>query len=121
MTKTNRPPAPEEIDGEALLEWERVCNELESLNQLQATDRAILVLYVETWQTWRRATAGVNKHGAVIRYPNKTVGPSPFYNVAKDCAKQLRGLLADLGLNPAVRLSNAGTNPADEPEPDFTA
>lgn len=102
-TRTNRPIAPEELDGEALLEWQRVCDELDAIGRLDKTDRAVLMLYAETWQAWRAAAKAVAKGGSVIRYPNKTVGPSPFYKVMKELASQLRGLLNDLGLTPMSR------------------
>jgi P27 family predicted phage terminase small subunit len=105
MTKaqTNRPAPPEDLDGEGLLEWQRVCDELHAAGRLDKTDRAVLTLYAETWQTWRANMRGVNQHGAVIKYSNGMVGPSPFFKVAKETAAQLRGLLNDMGLTPASR------------------
>lgn len=117
-TKSRRPASPEDLDAEALLEWQRIIEELETAGQLQATDRAIITLYVETWQTWRAATRGVVRHGAVIRYPNKATGPSPFYKVAKETAAQLRGLLRDLGLTPASRTT---AEPDDDDEDELEA
>lgn len=101
--KKTRPKPPEEMEGEALLEWERVCDELDTAGRLETADRAILTVYCETWAQNRAAVIAVTKHGPVIRYPNKTVGPSPFYKVAKETAVILRGLLSDMGLTPASR------------------
>jgi len=108
-----RPPPPPEIEGEALLEWERVCNELDSLGQLATTDRAVLTLYVQTWAVFQKATEGIVKHGPVIKLPNQIVCASPFYNIQKESGKQLRGLLCDLGLTPTTR-TGAGDG-TDEP------
>lgn len=110
-TKTARPEPPEELEGEALLEWGRICDELAAAGRLDKTDRAILVLYVEQWSGFRAATRGVTKHGAVIKFSNKNLGLSPFFKAQKEYAKALRGLLADMGLNPTAR--GKGT---DEPE-----
>jgi len=107
--KSNGPKPPEELDGEALLEWERVCAELDAAGTLDKTDRAVLTLYAQTWATHHAAARAVAQHGAVIKWPNGMPGPSPFYRVMKETAAQLRGLLNDLGLTPASRkTSTAG-------------
>jgi P27 family predicted phage terminase small subunit len=105
--KTNRPLPPDELEGEALLEWHRVCDELDSAGRLDKADRAVLLLYAETWAQWRAATRGVNKHGSVVKHSNGAAGRSPFYVVQRETAAQLRGLLADLGLTPTARGAGA--------------
>lgn len=116
-SKTTRPAPPEELDGEPLLEWHRVCGELEAAGRLEKTDRAILVLYVETWAAWRAVSTGVTKFGAVIKFPNGVTGASPFAKLQKEYGTQLRGLLNDLGLTPAARATkSAATEPADLPD-----
>ena len=112
--KTNRPRPPEDLDGEALLEWERVVTELEAVGKLDKADRAVLTLYAQTWATWNAAMQAVVKHGSVIKYPNRMVGPSPFYKVAKETAAQLRGLLTDLGLTPAARGTSGGDDSIED-------
>jgi P27 family predicted phage terminase small subunit len=113
-TKANRPAPPEDLDGEALLEWHRVCDELAAADRLDKADRAILILYVENWQTWRAAVRGVNQHGAVIKYSNGTPGVSPFHKVAREQAVLLRGLLTDLGLTPTSRGKNGTAGEASD-------
>src|SRR4051812_43062520 len=107
----NQPKPPVHLDNEALLEWQRACDELAAAGQLEAADRAVLTLYAETWAVYRDAMRHVLEHGAVIKWPNGTAGPSPFYKVSRECANQLRGLLADLGLTPRSR------KPGDIDEP----
>lgn len=103
MSIENRPKAPPEVQGEALLEWERVCNELDAAGRLDKADRAVLVLYTQTWEIYIAAMRGVGAHGAVVKHPNGVAGPSPFYKVSRETAFQLQKLLADLGLTPAAR------------------
>lgn len=110
--KSNHPQPPEELDGEALLEWHRIVAELDAAGTLDKTDRAILTLYAQTWATHHAAARAVAQHGSVIKWPNGMPGPSPFYKVAKETAGQLRGLLADLGLTPTSR--KAGTAGEEE-------
>jgi P27 family predicted phage terminase small subunit len=112
MPPDRRPLPPEDLDGEALLEWERIVAELEARGTLDKADRALLTLYAQTWGQWHEAMRGVTKYGAVIRYPNKTTGPSPFYKVAKETAVILRGLLNDMGLTPASRAKLKAGEPA---------
>jgi P27 family predicted phage terminase small subunit len=110
-TKTNRPAPPDELDGEALLEWQRICEELDATGRLDKADRAILCVYVETWATWKAAAAATAKSGAVVKYSNGVPGQSPFYKTMRETAAQLRKLLSDLGLTPAAR--GKGDTPDD--------
>jgi P27 family predicted phage terminase small subunit len=114
-TKPNRPAPPEEIEDEARLEWDRVCDELDSAGRLATTDRAILHVYVELWALHRRAVRQVTVHGFTTTYSNDNVGLSPAYNAMKDSARQLRTLLNDLGLTPAKR----GKGPNQEADDDL--
>ena len=109
QTKTdNRPQPPEHLADEALIEWERVCDELAANGTLMKTDRAILIVYCETWATYVKATQGVVRFGPVIKYPNGITAPSPFYKVQSETANKLKGLLRELGLTPASRIGAAG-------------
>lgn len=100
---TNRPIPPEHLEGEALLEWHRVCDELHSQNRLEKVDRAVLTLYAETWATWQGALRHVAKYGAVIKLHNNVAGRNPYYQVMRESALILRQLLADMKLTPACR------------------
>jgi len=103
QTKTDRPAPPEEIAGEALLEWYRVCDELASIARLHTADRALLTLYVQAWGIWRDAMRHVAEHGAIIKHTNGVPGNNPFYNTYCEQAKLLRGYLRDMGLTPTLR------------------
>lgn len=103
MPIKNRPEPPPEIEGEAMLEWERICIELDAAGCLEKTDRAILVLYVEAYDVYQRSMRHVRKFGPVVKWPNGIAGPSPHYKAARETSIQLQKLLADLGLTPAAR------------------
>ncbi|MDB5297868.1 MAG: hypothetical protein JWO31_3851 [Phycisphaerales bacterium] len=111
-TTTAKPAPPEDLDGEARLEWERVCDELAAAGRLDRADRAALTLYVRTWAVWKLAAKHVETFGAVLPMHNNVVGRSPFYAVMRETAAQLRNLLADLMLTPASR--PAGDGPDDD-------
>jgi P27 family predicted phage terminase small subunit len=108
-TKTQRPTAPEELDGEALLEWGRISDELDALGMLDKVDRGIMVIHCQTWAVYRQCTEAVQRFGAVIKWPNGVPGPGPFYKVMKETANMLRSTFGDLGLTPAARNFKAKT------------
>jgi P27 family predicted phage terminase small subunit len=101
--KSKRPAPPEHLADEALLEWHRIVDELDSAGRIDKTDRALLSIYVETWAVHYEASRRVAEHGAVIKYSNGVVGQSPFYKTQRETAAQLRGLLNDMGLTPTAR------------------
>lgn len=100
---TKRPDAPPDLDGEALLEWGRVCDELEANGLLDRADRAVLTIYCQTWQTYQSAMRGVAMHGAIVKHHNGVPGASPYYKVATETGARLERLLAQLGMTPAAR------------------
>jgi P27 family predicted phage terminase small subunit len=99
----NRPAAPPEIEGEAAVEWDRVCSELSAAGRLDKADRAILVIYCQTWAVYTDAMRSVMAWGAIVEHANKVGGASPFYKVAKETAQQLQKLLNDMGMTQAAR------------------
>jgi P27 family predicted phage terminase small subunit len=90
-----------------LLEWHRVCDELDAAGKLDKADRAVLTVYCTTWQEHHKASKAVAEYGSVIKYSNGMVGQSPYYKVMRETATLLRGYLADLGLTPATRHKGA--------------
>lgn len=111
--KTKRPRPPDDLGEEASLEWHRVCDELADAGRLEAADRAVLTLYVETWGVWRTASLHVKTFGPVVPGQNGVVGRSPFYATQRETAAQLRNLLADLGLTPQARGKSAAGDDED--------
>jgi P27 family predicted phage terminase small subunit len=114
-----RPRPPEDLDGEAFLEWNRLCDELEAVGRLEKADRAIILLAAQTYANWMIATQHVAKYGTIVKAHNGVAGRNPYYGVQKETSVLLRGLYADLGLTPATRLRNAtamkGENEGNEP------
>lgn len=111
---TNKPKPPEDMEGEALLEWHRVVAELAARGTLDSADRGILTVHCQTRAAHAVAAKHVAQFGPVIKWPNGVPGPSPFYKTMKECAAVLCGTLADMGLTPAARAKQK--TPAAEPE-----
>ena len=112
----NKPKPPDDLDGEALLEWHRITEELQTAGKLETIDRALITLYVKAWGVWRVASRHVEEFGPVIKYSNGMPGESPFSKVATKYYGILRGYLEDMGLNPAARKPKAND---DQEEFDF--
>lgn len=97
-----------------MLEWDRVCRELEADGR--PVDRALLTVYVQTWEIHAQVMRHVRKFGAVVKHHNGVAGASPHYKVSREVANQLRLMLAELGLTPAARGLKADGKPADDLE-----
>lgn len=98
-----RPATPDHLEGESLLEWERILDELNDAGKLETTDRALIVLYVTTWRRWREASRHVEEFGVVVKFGNGVPGPNPFYKIEEKEGRNLRALLVELGLTPSSR------------------
>lgn len=113
MQKRNRPKPPDDLDGEALLEWERVTDELDTLGRLDTADRAILTLYCQTWAANQAVAKHVARHGPIIKWSNGVPGQGPWFKTQKETAALLRQLLSDLGLTPTSRPTTKTDAPAE--------
>ena len=111
-------PPPANVTGPAREEWERIVAVAEATGRkLIAADRTLLVQYIRAWTVNEQAFDHVRKHGPVIKWPNGLPGPSPQYKVWTESARQLRGLLADLGFTPAAREFDSKPSSPAEPPP----
>jgi len=103
MKKTSTPQPPECLVDEALLEWHRICDELESVGNLHTADRALMVLHCQTWQVNQSVAKHVAQHGPICRFNNQVIGQSPYYKTQQETGRALAKMLEQLGLSPASR------------------
>lgn len=104
MGADNRPDPPPDITGEALAEWNRICDAIEATGHtLKPADRSILATYVRTWTISQKCYQHVLEHGAIMEWPNGNRGPTAEYKAFRETVPLLRGLLAELGATPASR------------------
>lgn len=106
------PKPPDDLDGEALLEWHRIVAELHEHGLLATADRAIITHHCRTWATIQLVSRVVAVDGPVVLLPNNWPGKSKEYEVQVEQMKLDATLLASLGLTPASRAKLA-TKPAD--------
>jgi P27 family predicted phage terminase small subunit len=107
-----RPEAPDDLEGDALSEWHRVCEAAEQVGHpIREADRSILATYCRTWVVNQSCFAHIKKFGPVVVWPNGMPGPSPQAKMFEASVKLLRGLLADLGCTPSSRNFDVSTTP----------
>lgn len=109
MTKTTRktrPKAPEELEGEGLLAWQRLVERLELAGTLETTDPDLMLMWCDLWEVYSDARREVKKSGFASKHNNGTTGRSTAFQVMKDMAAALRRLARDLGLT--AKGANAG-------------
>jgi P27 family predicted phage terminase small subunit len=120
------PVCPASITGEARAEWDRVTAELEELGTLTSSDRAILVLYVKSWERWTAAEAKITADTLMVASPKSKVPMvNPFINIANKAHEYVVKLAGELGLTPRARaimaknsaIGRTGTG-ADAPDTD---
>jgi len=106
MNATNPkwPSPPEDIEGEALLEWDRICGEIErmGLGDKLYGFRAILVVYVAEWALWQKAKRHCDSEGEVVVFPNGIPGANPWQKIRKETGAMVQSLLRDLNATPAT-------------------
>lgn len=119
-----RPAPPKQLSGEALAEWDRICDELEIMGTLCTADRSILALYVRAWARWMKAEEQIDKWGEIVPSPKtKTPSHNPWVTISNNAHGQAVKLLEQLGLTPRSRsiiAKNAAMAATDEaPVDDF--
>jgi P27 family predicted phage terminase small subunit len=94
---------PEELEGEALLEWDRVTTELTEIDGLKAADRAMVTQWCKVWQINHQCWQHVQKFGAILPAINKSLGRSPWYQTFMETEATLSKLADQLGLTRKAR------------------
>lgn len=110
---------PEELEGEALLEWHRVIEELQELGGLKAVDRATLTLWCKTWAVNYQVSQHVSKFGPILPAINKALGRSPWYQVMQETTSQLSKLAEIIGLTRKSRDYDRKKDDAEQPDISF--
>lgn len=109
--EASRPRCPKELGGEAKKAFRALCRTLEARRALTAGDAEILRLYAILFDRHKRAISHVLAEGEICPQtvlssngdPVEVLKPNQWLKVAQDAEGRMRGLLADLGLNPMSR------------------
>lgn len=114
------PAPPDSLDGEALAEWHRIVPELERLDLIKESDRAVLVNLCRVWQLACEASDAVARHGRTVinTGANGSVqhAPNPDVGTMLKAIALHRALCAEFGLTPAAetRLAKPDAGNGDE-------
>lgn len=104
---------PDDLDGYALEEWDRVTPGLEAMGVLYALDIQILAAYCDSYSQWKTArellaerveNAGGNKlAGFVDKTSNGNVIQNCLVGIANKAKIDMLKFAAEFGLSPSVR------------------
>lgn len=100
----SRPAPPDRIQGDALQEWNRICDAAAELGILHALDRPLLTIYCDLWTRYEQVV------------PELAASPEKQYlrEELLKLGRRLTDTLTVLGLTPATRTRLARTE--DQPD-----
>lgn len=96
------PTPPSWLGREAKAEWRRVVPELDRLGMISLIDRAALVAYCETWETYVAAVRAARKDGVLVQGERGMV-KNPAQQIARDAGAALRSWCEQFGFTPSAR------------------
>jgi P27 family predicted phage terminase small subunit len=98
------PSCPRELTAEERREWKRLTAELREAEILTRADRALLLLWCQTWTLREKARAEVQKIGGeVVRGPAGGAELNKWYSIARHAEQTLLRIASELGLSPTSR------------------
>ena len=100
------PEMPDDFDGEAAAEWERVVPEIEAMGLVATLDRAVLIRYCRGWADWWLLDEKLRDTGLLVKGARNGTGlvRNPLWMMRSDIENTLEALGKQLGLTPAARL-----------------
>lgn len=96
------PDMPEDYSEREQAEWELLCNQLSKMGILVKSDRALMMLYVDTIVDYIEARRRLHDVG-MVAMGEKSEYMSPWFNVSCALKKQLLCYAAELGMSPVAR------------------
>ena len=109
------PSAPRWLSDEAKREWKRLAPRLWRVGLLTEADHDALAMYCETWATWKRAEAQVQRKGEVVKTVNGNVIQNPYLAIANRAKRDALMLAREFGMTPSARTRISVDDGADEP------
>lgn len=111
VAQAGRPSVPSFLDAAEKQRMRQMMRQLEERRQLVRTDGELLVQYVTTYSTWRRAVDALRTEGEVVTVISRGKNdeqierfkPNPWLAIKERCTKQLVAILDRLGWSPLNR------------------
>jgi len=115
------PEPPEHLTGEALEEWNRICQGLYHMGILTEVDRNALGAYCTAYALWSQSWQAINAmrsegklgSGLMIKTTNGNMIQNPLVGTANKAAGDMVKFAAEFGLTPAAR-TRIAMNPHGE-------
>jgi P27 family predicted phage terminase small subunit len=104
-------PAPAHFTGAALTAWHRLSSILNVARVLTAADLVALEQYCVTYSNFRKAQLEVDNRGVLLCSEKGEYKKNPAITAVTEASRELRGLSAMLGLDPASRTKVDGNPP----------
>ena len=98
------PEMPDDLEGEAAAEWERIVPEIEAMGLLATLDRAVLIRYCRGWANWCVLDEKLQDTGLLVKGRRDGLVRNPLWMMRSDIESTLEALGKQLGLTPAARL-----------------
>ena len=98
------PEMPDDLDGEAAAEWERIVPEIEAMGLIATLDRGVLIRYCRGWATWLDLDQKIRDIGLLVQGARDGMVRNPLWMMRSDVEATLEALGKQLGLTPAARL-----------------
>ena len=97
------PVMPVVLQGEALVEWHRISDELRAMGCFRASDMAVIAFYASSWADWHNAVKNLNEMVHPLAYRGEAITVHPYYRVKQLAEERLLKAAAELGCTPSAR------------------
>ncbi len=108
---------PEELNGEAAVEWHRMVDELYACGLLTKVDRAALMAYCMAYARWIVAEKNLRRTGTLVKRKDGAPMLSPYLAVVNDALKHMLAFMREFGLTPSSRSRLKAAKPEDMEDP----
>lgn len=99
----NKPIPPNSLSKEALVEWNRLANELHSSYRLNETDKAAFATYCEAYARLNKAQVELERTGFTMELKNGRTIRHPLVNIVNETTEIVRKFSCQFGLTPVSR------------------
>lgn len=110
------PDPPDHFEGEALAEWKRITQELQTLRLVSAIDRASLVSYCQAWADYVKACDTIDEEGEVITSDKGGLYQNPWVSIKNSAMDRMVRISTEFGMTPSSRSRLKVETPTEEDE-----
>lgn len=106
-------PAPDTLDDDGLVAWNRIGRQLDAVGLLTVADAEVVSHYCSAWSVWIKASRAISEDGLTVsgQFGEK---PNPNVAILNKTHDQMIRILSQLGMTPAARASLSVQKKDDE-------